>query len=379
MRDIIKDKSYFESYINKKNNQIVMCEESIKNAINSRVEVRLRRKKVIYTYELICSEYSYGMDLDYINTQIDILINLWIESFSPNTYNLNLNIVSLMRLFDKDFTDVESIFNDNKIDDWLLDFIINPNADLFEKKLLWKEFKILKDSVYNADKDLLIQYINKGWYNQDCGCWNFHNSKEDIYYGYWCFFAGAISKIMGFDDSEMLSQKYYPYDMVHYNFRAPYVVLPIDSNDEVINKYDKEIYQNNTIQNIIPNKLYMLINDILKSYDEIDSKEFWEKYNLNEVWYSLEDFEEDKDTSLGEIIVNILVDHEYILQLDYKEVDAEDADFNDIISWIPELWDCDNYKVIRFELDNDQYYFAKIPAENEICDLYEVKVSEVKL
>ena len=126
-------------------------------------------------------------------------------------------------------------------------------------------------------------------------------------------------------------------------------------------------------------KIYMLINDILKSNDEIDSKEFWEKYNLNEVWYSLEDFEEDKDTSLGEIIVYILVDYEYILQLDYKEVDAEDADFGDIISWIPELWDCDNYKVIRFELDNDQYYFAKIPVENEICDLYEVKVSEVKL
>ena len=216
MRDIIKDKSYFESYINKKNNQIVMCEESIKNAINSRVEVRLRRKKVIYTYELICSEYSYGMDLDYINTQIDILINLWIESFSPNTYNLNLNIVSLMRLFDKDFTDVESIFNDNKIDDWLLDFIINPNADLFEKKLLWKEFKILKDSVYNADKDLLIQYINKGWYNQDCGCWNLHNSKEDIYYGYWCFEAGAVAKRLGFLDDDLKNEQYYPYDMVHF-------------------------------------------------------------------------------------------------------------------------------------------------------------------
>jgi hypothetical protein len=180
------------------------------------------------------------------------------------------------------------------------------------------------------------------------------------------------------NDDALKNHNHYPYILVHDGPQLDFdLTNPVISQSTV--SQDNYMLKNTAFKSIIPECLYRLFDNIIQDQNELDNISFWEKYNLNEVWYSLEDFEEDKDTSLGEIIVNILVDHEYILQLDYKEVDADDADFNDIISWIPELWDCDNYKVIRFELDNDQYYFAKIPVENEICDLYEVKVSEVKM
>ncbi|MET4084253.1 hypothetical protein ABIB40_004229 [Pedobacter sp. UYP30] len=42
-----------------------------------------------------------------------------------------------------------------------------------------------------------------------------HNNKI-THYGYWCWEAGALAKILGLDDSSLENQQYYPYDMVHW-------------------------------------------------------------------------------------------------------------------------------------------------------------------
>ena len=45
---------------------------------------------------------------------------------------------------------------------------------------------------------------------------NVHKIEFDkLYYGYWCFEAGAIVKRLGFDDEDLKNEQYYPYDMVH--------------------------------------------------------------------------------------------------------------------------------------------------------------------
>ena len=45
-----------------------------------------------------------------------------------------------------------------------------------------------------------------------------HNkSKQNIYYGYWSFEAGAIDKnYRKINDTQLSDTQYYPYDMVHY-------------------------------------------------------------------------------------------------------------------------------------------------------------------
>jgi len=50
-------------------------------------------------------------------------------------------------------------------------------------------------------------------------------------------------------------------------------------------------------------------------------RRIWKKYNLKEIWFDVEEYKEDnKDKNLlGTIIVFMLVDKDYILQLDYKE------------------------------------------------------------
>ncbi|MDO4729539.1 MAG: DUF1911 domain-containing protein, partial [Bacteroidota bacterium] len=61
-------------------------------------------------------------------------------------------------------------------------------------------------------------YLSKSWYKERsyAGWHNSHKSKHNIYTGYWSFESGALVKILGLDDTLLKDQKYYPYDMVHW-------------------------------------------------------------------------------------------------------------------------------------------------------------------
>ena len=86
------------------------------------------------------------------------------------------------------------------------------------KELLFSNvFSILQKVVFEEDKiTLLKEYLSNHWYNKDCGCYEAHKSKQNIYYGYWSFEAGAIAKILNIDDIQLCGTQYYPYDLVHY-------------------------------------------------------------------------------------------------------------------------------------------------------------------
>jgi len=79
-----------------------------------------------------------------------------------------------------------------------------------------------------------------------------------------------------------------------------------------------------------------------------------------------------KQKYVGTIIVFLLVEKEYILQLDYKE------DLVDYIEDIDNYWGKEEVKLISFEVDNDQQYYAYVPKTAAIDSLYEVKLTEVE-
>ena len=380
--DIIKINQLYED----ERNNISRFPISNQNVITNTLKTLIHR--YISTFLLNSSLYTA---YDEFKIQYMEFVNYYdyIEFNNVGYINM-LWIISLGILFDVDKDKICILMNkidENEVDDVIYDFLfdsIGLKRMIKSKKIYWKKpyenlYNIILAAFEDKNKasELLVEYVDKQWFKGHSAIgW-----KEDSIanqYGLWSYDAAVVSKIFSLDDGALKNHNHYPYILVHdgpklnNQFTSPVVNHNTVHEDNYLLKHTEFI-------SILPNSLHRVFDEILQDKNDLDYKSFWEKYNLNEVWYSLEDFEEDKDTSLGEIIVNILVDHEYILQLDYKEVDAEDADFGDIISWIPELWDCDNYKVIRFELDNDQYYFAKIPVENEICDLYEVKVSEVKM
>ncbi|RAJ88080.1 uncharacterized protein DUF1910 [Chitinophaga dinghuensis] len=60
------------------------------------------------------------------------------------------------------------------------------------------------------------QYLEK-WYDLHSNDpWYNNHTKDHAYTGYWCWEAGAITKIMQLDDSSFKDSPYYPYDLVHW-------------------------------------------------------------------------------------------------------------------------------------------------------------------
>ena len=70
---------------------------------------------------------------------------------------------------------------------------------------------------------------------------------------------------------------------------------------------------------------------------------------------------------MGFIIVNLLVNKNFILQLDWKEDPADHLD------GLHSFWNCEE-KIVEFDVDNDQLYLARVPKENEPANIYEVKI-----
>lgn len=100
---------------------------------------------------------------------------------------------------------------------FLLDSWDNKQTNGDKKLLFPKSFSTLQKVVFAENKvELLKKYLSHDWYNRDCGCYEAHKSKQNIYYGYWSFEAGAISRILSLDDSSLKDVPYYPYDIVHY-------------------------------------------------------------------------------------------------------------------------------------------------------------------
>lgn len=89
----------------------------------------------------------------------------------------------------------------SEIYDWLLYYLLDALDDeqIEERKdmLFPKLFSNLQRVVLQENKlQTLKKYLSDDWYNEECGCYEDHKSKQNIYYGYWSFEAGAIAKIL---------------------------------------------------------------------------------------------------------------------------------------------------------------------------------------
>ena len=109
---------------------------------------------------------------------------------------------------------------------------------------------------------------------------------------------------------------------------------------------------------------------MIADYKSLSEREFYDKYELQEIWFEFKDFvKENKKGLLGTLLVFILVDHKYILQLDYKE------DLEDYKQHIKNHWKAKDTILIQFDLGNDQQYIARVPKNYSLQNMYEIKIS----
>ena len=225
MRDTLKNLEYFNNFVNEDSARINRFEDKLKHGeINPERILAVKSKVHDLKLGVLTAKYSRGDDILTLREEYIKLVDGWEEIFETEYYNKNLKMLSLAILFDveKSISEkIKLIMGKYNVDDWLIEFFIKSfdGEQVEEKKnlLFNKPFYTLKQVVYEENKtDLLKKYLRKEWYNKDCGCYGAHKSKENIYYGYWSFEAGAIAKILNLEDGDLRDVPYYPYDLVHY-------------------------------------------------------------------------------------------------------------------------------------------------------------------
>lgn len=234
MRDIIKTSDYFKRYIQKEMTKIIKREGLINQVISQRGEddtVRMARLSVLnYRISILVATYSSVEDLNSIKKLLSDTINQIEKTSFTNRYVEMLWLVSMGVLLEipmSEFEILTKIVDRDNLNDYLMGTLILSRNKNWKPPVKTVKFMNPYNSfleIIGAPDKLLAekklkQYLEKEWYkgHSDCGWYDTHKEKEDLYFGYWCFESAAIVKILELDDSSFKNIKYYPYDLVHWN------------------------------------------------------------------------------------------------------------------------------------------------------------------
>ncbi|MEK4522455.1 PoNe immunity protein domain-containing protein [Psychrobacillus sp. FSL W7-1457] len=402
MRDFLCDLEYLketidfkEKLIKEKNNKIERIKQDVKENIqrypldNEQIIFNTRSSLFQLYTELIRAKYSIGRACaDLEEDYLEALMMLEYIGYKKVRYVNFIWMVALGILLETDKENIRrlaKIADGEHVDDVLLDYLLYSykierkiKSSQFElKKPYSKSLEIIELSFRNKVEasTRIEKYIEKEWFqgHYSYGWKNSH--KEPGYLGFWSFETAALAKILKLDDSTLKANNHYPYDLAHYKKDMIFNIEPLkqlekDEPSSMEEDYHFGIECNRNLEQIIPRKYHQMVNQIIEDYENISSSEFWNKYNLKDIWFEEEEFVREKNTKdlLGTLIVFALVDQEYILQLDYKEK------VEDYMDDIPNDWLEQEVKLVRLEMDNDQDYYMYIPVSVQMKNLYEVRI-----
>ena len=239
--------------------EIEILKVDIKNGIqrypkkNEDVIFSIKTQIFNWLEEVIRAKYSLGLECDNIETLFEQAKTYLSEiSYCEIGYIHILEFIALgilLEVSEDEFKILVDVIDEAKVDDILLDCLINAYgiernylSSKYEKKIPYKEAVEIME-LANADKakavSKLEEYVQKKWLkgHSDCGWTTAH--KEAGYYGLWSFEAAAIAKIFNLDDSKLKDDNHYPYDLAHYknnmtfNKEIDYVEKEIKVNAEI--------------------------------------------------------------------------------------------------------------------------------------------------
>ncbi|MBU5406827.1 DUF1911 domain-containing protein [Ruminococcus sp. MSJ-25] len=225
MRDSIRTKAYFDEFIAQEKERICKFQDKLNSGSIDDERVPLINNKIIYLKtDLIIAKYSRGDSINDIKNEFEELIDMVCEKGDVSIYEDNLCLASLAYLLgvnsDK-MMRLRSKLMESETYDYLIDFVfLGSESDIDINKISFqREYKKLTKYIDDRTKETFLKYL-RGWYRS-----HFHsswydshkNEKFKLYFGYWCFEAGAIAKRLQLDDNDLQNEQYYPYDMVHFN------------------------------------------------------------------------------------------------------------------------------------------------------------------
>lgn len=224
MRDNIKTKEYFDTFILEELEDIQMFQDSLDNGeIEENRIGSIKDDILLIQIGILIAKYSRGDSINEIKQEFESMLDLFCESWNGGVYEDNLCFASLAYLLglnDVQLKRIRSKLMEADTYDFLLDFVLLGSKDNpYKSKISFsRSYKKLIQCINSNNMEELVKYL-RGWYkgSQGSSWYDTHKIKDDnLYYGYWCFEAGAVAKRLGFLDDDLKNEQYYPYDMVHY-------------------------------------------------------------------------------------------------------------------------------------------------------------------
>ncbi|OUB72804.1 hypothetical protein BK744_18285 [Bacillus thuringiensis serovar zhaodongensis] len=393
---------YHKEFIEENREDIKSLEEDTKNGIqryskdNKSIIEGTYLANFRYEMEDIRAKYSLGEDVSVIEEDFHNAIYDLENTGSREIGYLSLIwMISLGILLETDKKNIErlkKIVDKKNVNDAVIDFLLCA-SDIGYTKMMNRYYK---ENPYAKTREIielaqidkkeaskrLQTYMEKEWFrgHYDYEWKNAH--KEPGYVGYWSFETAALAKILELDDISLKGNNHYPYDLAHYKNEMKFKHIDLseyhyEDETEEIEDIVEGIENNPALENIIPPKWHSLVNELIHDYKNMDDSSFYEKYKktigIGQVWFLPQEYEEENEQKnlLGSLIVFALTVRDYILQLDYKE------DLEDYIDNLKNFWNVSETKLVQFMLENDQNYYAWVPKEVNIPNMYEVKIESV--
>ncbi|EEL39739.1 hypothetical protein bcere0020_27920 [Bacillus cereus Rock3-29] len=393
---------YNKEFIEENREDIKSLEEDTKNGIqryskdNKSIIEGTYLANFRYEMEDIRAKYSLGEEISVIEEEFHNAIYDLENTGSREIGYLSLIwMISLGILLETDKKNIErlkKIVDTKNMNDAVIDFLLCA-SDIGYIKMTNRYYK---ENPYAKTREIielaqtdkkeaskrLQTYMEKEWFkgHYDYEWKNAH--KEPGYVGYWSFETAALVKILELDDTSLKDNNHYPYDLAHYKNEMKYKHIDLseyhyEDETEEIEDIVEGIENNSALENIIPPKWHSLVNELIHDYENMGDSSFYEKYKktigIGQVWFLPQEYEEENEQKnlLGSLIVFALTLRDYILQLDYKE------DLEDYIDNLKNFWNVSETKLVQFMLENDQNYYAWVPKEANIPNMYEVKIESV--
>lgn len=378
----IKEDIKNENQKHDKDNKSIM-EISYLRSITSRIDVMRGKYSLGEKNKLIESDFNCAMNnLENIREkEVGYLNLLW--------------MISLGILFETEKQNMErlaKIVERQNMEDFIIDYLLIASdigwkkiRNIFEKEIPYTNTKEIIELAQMDKKEAskrLQTYIENEWFqgHYDYEWRNAH--KEPGYLGFWSFETAAIAKILDLDDSGLKDNNHYPYDLTHYKNSMTFKDFTlneylIEMETEEPEDWEEGIENNPELEKIIPIRWHSFVNELISDYQALDEDQFYEKYKepmeLDQIWFFKDEYkEENKEKNLlGSLIVFALTQRDFILQLDYKD------DLEDYVHIIKNFWKDSETKLIQFILDNDQNYYALVPKDVTIRNMYEVIIKDV--
>ena len=334
--------------------------------------------------QIITAKYSLGEDIsEIIEVYAKLLELLDVIEYDEICYDSFYDLFALGILLETPIENLNKIIemaDKGKANNIIFDFLVestnlkrNFKSDEFDDdndEMIYSMIQLSFKDKEKADKDF-CEYMKNEWWKKAYGTGYKKAHKEYGYVGFWNYNCAAIAKILEIEDSSLKEDNHYPYELAHYKKEMEFTPKPICYKEKEEIKYKQGIEINTELESIIPIQFHEISNQFLIDYEKLSPQMFWEKYDLESLWFTVDEYikESEGNELKGMLLINYLVDNEYIVQLDWKE-DLEDYE-------VENYWSEEKVKLISFDIDNDQMYYAYIPTSTDLKMLYEVKIKTV--